>query len=336
MSKELPSPQSLIGLQEMFPDERACEEYLIALRWPEPGDFECPACGFSEAAYNEGRRMLQCPNCRTQTYLTAGSIMEKSHTPLKTWFYAAYLVTTLTPGISAVQLQHQLGLKRYETAFQLLHKLRSAMANPDREPLHGEVEVDETFIGGDVGRGHAAGGRSPEGKMIVVGAVERRFDKVGKRAGRPFYAGRVRMRVIADTKADSLIPFVQDHVEEGSVIITDVWGGYNKLADRGYQHEPLVEGSPKRGSAILPIIHLEFSNLKTWLQGTHHGRVEEQHLQSYLNEFCFRHNRRFWRFSSFQTILRYGMKTGPQTYEKLYSAEARGEGVHLSGYEEEL
>ena len=331
MSKTLPSPQSLIDLQELFQRESDCVAYLTGLRWPE--GFECPECGYPKAAYNEARRMLQCSNCRTQTYLTAGSILEKTHLPLKTWFYAAYIVTTLTPGISAVQLQHQLGLKRYETAFQILHKLRSAMANPDREPLHGEVEVDETFIGGDVAKEH--GGRSPEGKMIVVGAVERRFDKVSKRAGRPFYAGRVRMRVIPDTTADTLTKFVKDHIEEESIVITDGWGGYNRLAARGYQHEPIVEGAPKRGSAILPLIHLEFSNLKTWLQGTHHGRVEEQHLQAYLNEFCFRHNRRFWRFTAFQTILRYGMKTGPQTYETLYSADAQGQQIHLGGYREE-
>jgi transposase-like protein len=327
VTKMLPAPESLLDLQNLFPNERACEDYLIDLRWPE--GFECPQCGYPKAAYNVERRMLQCPNCRTQTYLTAGSIMERTHTPLKTWFYATYLVTTLTPGISATQLQHQLGLKRYETAFQILHKLRAAMVNPDREPLHGEVEVDETFIGGDAAKEH--GGRSPEGKMIVVGAVERRYDKKGKRAGRPFYAGRLRLRVIPDTTGATLVPFVQDHVDEGSVVITDGWGGYNRLTDRGYQHEAIVEGSAKRGSAILPIIHLEFSNLKTWLQGTHHGRVEEQHLQAYLNEFCFRHNRRFWRFTAFQTILRYGMKTGPQTYEALYSAEEQGQGVHLAG-----
>ncbi len=328
MSAALPSPESLIELQEMFPDEHTCENYLIALRWPD--GFECPECGYPEAAYNEDRRMLQCPNCRTQTYLTAGSIMEKTHTPLKTWFYAAYIVTTLTPGISATQLQIQLGLSRYETAFQILHKLRSAMVNPDREPLHGEVEVDETFIGGQVTKEHK--GRSPEGKMIVVGAVERRYDRKTARRGRHFYAGRLRMRVIPDTTARTLIGFVQDHVEEGSIVITDGLPSYKRLDEMGYEHEAIVEGSPARGSAVLPVIHLEFSNLKALLIGTHHGRVEEQHLQSYLNEFCFRHNRRFWRFTAFQTILRYGMKTGPQTYEKLYSAEGTGEGVHLSGW----
>jgi transposase-like protein len=164
--------------------------------------------------------------------------------------------------------------------------------------------------------------------MIVVGAVERRHDREARR-GRHFYAGRLRLRVISDTTATSLTAFVQDHIEEGSIILTDAHRGYARLEARGYQHEPTVEGSPQRGSAILPLIHLEFSNLKAWLIGTHHGRVEERHLQSYLNEFCFRHNRRFWRFSAFQTVLRYGMKTGPQTYEMLYSATGRGEEIHL-------
>jgi transposase-like protein len=316
----------------MFPDAAQCEDYLYALRWPD--GFVCPECKSTRDPYRiRDTRKLECSACGHHTYLTAGTILHKTHTPLSKWFLAAYLATTHTPGISATQLQKQIGVS-YETAFNLLHKLRSAMVDPNRSLLHGEVEIDETFIGGDAAKEH--GGRSPEGKMIVVGAVERRHFEDTERShkGRRFYAGRLRMRVIADTKGASLTEFVQDNVERASVVITDAWGGYNKLAAKGYQHEAIVEGAPKRGSAILPLIHLEFSNLKTWLQGTHHGRVEEQHLQAYLNEFCFRHNRRFWPFTAFQTVLRLGMHGAPLTYDKLYSAEELGREVHFAEYPE--
>lgn len=123
----IPVPQSLLEFTRMFPDEEACVQYLALLRWPT--GFVCEACA-SEAYWAPSKRAVKCPQCNTQTYLTAGTIMHRSHTPLQIWFYAAFLDTTLTPGISAVQLQQQLGLTRYETAFQMLHKIRSAMVNP--------------------------------------------------------------------------------------------------------------------------------------------------------------------------------------------------------------
>ena len=328
--KPLPSPDSLPGFMRMFPSEAECEDYLYNLRWPE--GFVCPECESTKEPYwINVQRKVECANCGAHTYLTAGTILHKTHTPLMKWFLAAYFVTTHTPGVSAVQLERQLGVSR-ETAFNLLHKLRSAMVNPDREPLHGEVEVDETYIGGRAEGGK--GGRSTDdNKTVVVGAVERRFRKDGTaKSGRRFYAGRLRMRAIEDASAQTLTTFVQDHIEEESIIHTDGWGGYNRLSQRGYQHEPMIEGDPRNAKRILPLIHLEFSNLKTWLQGTHHGRVEPQHLQAYLNEFCFRHNRRFWPFSAFQTVLRLGMKAPPLSYETLYSAEGHGESVHLGDW----
>jgi transposase-like protein len=331
--KQLPSPEFLPDFMRLFSTESSCEDYLYDLRWPD--GFVCPECESTKEPYwIDVQRKVECALCGKHVYLTADTIMHKTHTPLTQWFLASYLVTTHTPGISATQLQRQLGMSRYETAFQLLHKLRAAMVNPDREPLHGEIEVDETYVGGRAEGGR--GGRSTDdNKTVVVGAVERRFDKKGKRAGRPFYAGRLRMRAIPDATGDSLITFVQDHIEEASIILTDAWGGYRKLGARGYQHEPMIEGDPRNAKRILPLIHLEFSNLKTWLQGTHHGRVESQHLQAYLNEFCFRHNRRFWPFTAFQTVLRLGMKQEPQEYDALYDAGELGKNLHLGEFGDE-
>ena len=243
--------------------------------------------------------------------------MHGSHTPLLTWFYAAYLATTYTPGLSAVQFQRQLGLSRYETAFQILHKLRGAMVDPDRDQLRGVVEADETFVGGAAPG--QKGGRSIETKTAVVGAVEVRR----KRGEEGTYAGRLRLRAVGDTAGASLEPFIADHVARGTRVHTDGWGGYSGLLEMGYRHKPVVQ-------AELPIIHREFGNLKTWLKGTHHGRVERQHLQAYLNEFVFRHNRRFWPFSAFRRVLSLGLEAPVQAYRQLYDADEFGRDIHLA------
>ncbi len=132
--------------QERFPDDVACLEYLAASRWPE--GYRCPACGSERAWILERRHLWECTDCHRQTSVTAGTVMHGTRTPLRLWFWAAYLVATHTPGISAKQLQRQLGLSRYETAWLILQKLRRAMVAPEREPLCGEVEVDEGFLGG--------------------------------------------------------------------------------------------------------------------------------------------------------------------------------------------
>ena len=175
----LPFPQSLPEFQRLFPDDAACAEYLEKARW---GDgFVCPHCGAAGEPFRIATRpgVLVCRKCRRSTGLTVGTIMERSHTPLSTWFWAAYLVTSHTPGMSAVQFQRQLGLSRYETAFQILHKLRAGMVRPDQDRIGGRasehVEVDETWIGGRT-RGE---GRGVHHKVLVACAVEVRHRKPG-------------------------------------------------------------------------------------------------------------------------------------------------------------
>src|SRR3990170_4886107 len=139
-------PRSIMEFQERFPDEAACFDYLAASRWPD--GYGCPVCGSERAWVLERRHLWECAACHHQVSATAGTGMHKTRTPLRLWFWAAYLVATHTPGISAKQLQRQLGLSRYETAWLMLQKLRRAMVAPERAPLRGEVEVDEGFVGG--------------------------------------------------------------------------------------------------------------------------------------------------------------------------------------------
>jgi transposase-like protein len=233
--------------------------------------------------------------------------MHRSKQPLCTWLWATYLVVTDKRGISAVQLQKQLGINRYETAFNMLHKLRAAMVNPERDKLRGAVEVDETYVGG-VRPGKR--GRGAEGKALVVGAVEMRDDK----------PTRVRLRKISSASGSNLMKFVTENVESSTEVITDGSLAYEGLYENGYVHR--IQSTRMLGDDpddVLPHFHRAISNLKTWLLGTHHGRVSEKHLQAYLNEFAFRYNRRGNLQAAFQTLLGIAPKVEGPTYKGLYT-----------------
>ena len=321
---KLPFPKSLPEFQRLFPDDGACAAWLEKARWPD--GFACPHCGVVGDPFRFATRpgILMCRSCRRQTGLMVGTAMERSHMPLSVWFWAAYLVASQTTGMSAVQLQRQLGLSRYETAFGLLHKLRAAMVRPDQDRIGGQsgqhVEVDETWIGGRT-RGE---GRGKHHKTLVVAAVEVRHREPGtaqdhRRNGR--YAGRVRLAIGVDRSAGALGGFVQSAVEPGALIVTDDWTGYSGLAGRGYDHHAIAQcGDPEVSEEFLPIVHLVFSNLKAWLNGIHHG-VSAKHLQAYLNEFTFRFNRRFYPFNAFRSLLGIASDIEAPTFAELYSGQ---------------
>jgi len=322
--EDLPFPQSLPEFQRIFPDDSACVAYLEKIRWQ--GGFACPWCGVVGEPFRFEARpgVLRCRACRKDVGLMAGTVMERSHTPLSIWFWAAYLVASQTPGMSAVQFQRQLGLSRYETAFAILHKLRAGMVRPDRDKIGGRprehVEVDETWVGGRT-RGE---GRGVHHKVLASCAVEVRHRKPGtkldnRKDGR--YAGRVRLVVVPDRSANSLCGFVENAVAPGSLIVTDDWSGYAGLGKRGFEHHPIAEcADPEVIEDFLPISHLVFANLKTWINGIHHG-VSAKHLQAYLNEFTFRFNRRFHPFNAFRSLLGIAGGAAAPTYDELYSGE---------------
>jgi transposase-like protein len=316
-------PTTLPEFQKVFPDDDACAKYLERLRWPQ--GFSCPKCAAIGEPYRFAKRtsvVLRCRSCHANVSLTASTVMRASRMPLSVWFWGAYLVTTQTPGQSALQFQRQLGLSRYETAFQLLHKLRAGMVRPERDTIGSQypVEVDEAFVGGRT-KGQ---GRGVHHMATVIGAIEIRQNAVkenGEFPKRKSYAGRLRLRVIPNRESKTLTAFVRDSVANGATVRTDGWRGYDDLATMGYAHEPLViNGDPERTEAHLPMIHIAFSNLKTWLLGTHHG-VSHQHLQAYLNEFVFRFNRRFYPMTAFNSALGLVANATAPTYEMLYSGE---------------
>ena len=258
-------------------------------------------------------RRWRCVACRYQVSLTAGTILHNTKMPLAVWFWAAYLMTTDKRGISALLLQRQLGLRRYETAWMLLHKLRRAMVNVAREPLHGEVEIDDTWVGGP--QAGLRGSRQLKGRKaaIVVVAVENR-DGV---------SGRVRMAVIPNFKQATMIEFVKRHVSSGSTVVTDGLKGFEDVRAAGVTHVRRTQPRPgalrKGAVSVVPLADRAIGNLQQWLIGTYHG-VSKAQLQVYLDEFVFRHNRRRQPMAAFQTLLGLGTGRAPTPYRQIRGA----------------
>lgn len=320
------SPSSLAEFIRMFPTESECLAYLMKTRWP--SGFTCPRCNHPEGYTISGRNIVECSNskCRHQTSVTAGTVLHRTKQSLHTWFWAAYLFTNLTPSISAKQFQRQLGISRYETAFCMLHKLRAALVAPGRDKLHGEIEVDEGYIGG---KEKGCRGRGSVGKQIVVGAVELLRWKNTASGKERVRCGRVRLQIIPDVTSESLRSFVVLNIARGSQVTTDGLTSYSFLKESGYKHQRKPQSVD--GESLM-YFHRVFSNLKTWLKGTFHGNTCQKHLQAYLNEYAFRFNRRFVPSKGFNKALGLAMGSEAPTYDDLYAAGEYNSWSHRLGW----
>ena len=269
-------PTTILEFEKWFASDEACREYLFNLRWPD--GFRCPRCDHGKG-WALARGLYQCAACSVQSSVTAGTIFQDTHKPLRLWFRAMWYVTSQKTGVSALGLQRVLGLGSYETAWGWLHKLRRAMVRPGRDRLGGVVEVDETYIGGERPGKH---GRGAAGKSLVVVAAEEDGTRIG----------RIRLRRVPSSSGESLCGAVEECVEPGSLVHTDGLSSYNGLRALGYEHEVTGMGTAKVGEDPLPRVHRVASLLKRWMLGTHQGAIQPSHLDYYLDEFTFRFNRR--------------------------------------------
>jgi len=300
-------PRNFDEFNRFFIDEASCREYLFRVRWKQ--GYQCLRCGSRTSPWVTARGYLHCRRCESELSITAGTVFERTRSPLKTWFLAMWLVTSQKQGASASGLQRVLGVGSYQTVWTWLHKLRRAMVRPGRSPLRGWVEVDETYVGGT--EKGSKRGRGAEKKEIVAIAVELHPPKGW---------GRVRMRRIPDVSGASLMPFVADFVEPGSEIHTDGWSGYHELSKHGYSHNRTVlsdSGDPAH--VAMPGVHRISSLLRRWLLGTHQGSVSGKHLDYYLDEFTFRFNRRTSgsRGLLFYRLIEQAVATAPTLYRHL-------------------
>ena len=302
-------PTTLIDLQSRFPDEESCWRYLREVRWPQ--GFRCPRCKSAEHSYLEARRLFQCTGCRRQTSVTAGTVLHRTRTPLRKWFLAMFFFGRHKQSISALQLKADLGLGSYGTAWTMLHKLRAALRRRPHQLLKGDVEADETFVGGP--RSGGKRGRGAPNKTMVLVLVERREQS----------AGAATLQTIPDGSFDSLGPELRGAIEgKNATIWSDDWSGYLPLTRHGVKHRSQIQGAPERASKILPWAHIVASNLKAWLLGTFRG-VSRKHLQRYLDEFTYRFSRRGIADRLFFYVARRAMQGEPLTYHRL-TAESAG------------
>jgi transposase-like protein len=285
-----------------FPDDATCLEWLWTTRYAEDGETAyCTKCGtnrkFARYGTKQQRQSWTCTACGLHVHPTAGTIFHKSSTSLHLWFYAMYLMTSTRCGISAKQLERELGVT-YKTAWRMFHLIRNELMYQDDEPLSGEVEIDETYVGGK-----RRGPVSPQGKPKVRrGGYQRPGvggrPPVGHKTKRPVFGmvergGKVRAYHVDDVKRVTLLPHIVKHVVPESVVYTDEFNVYQSLGRNGYDHRTIRhnDGVYVSGDVHTQTIEGFWSLVKRGLSGTHH-MVSAKYLQGYLNEYAWRYNNR--------------------------------------------
>lgn len=269
-----------------FPTDEACLEFIRDTLYPE--GIECRNCGVVTKHHRlKNRKAYSCQECATHVYPLAGTIFEKSRTSLKSWFYAMYLIASTRCGISAKQLERELGVT-YKTAWRMYHQIRDLM-DENTAPFFGEVEMDETYIGG---RRHGDKRGLPgkdSHKVPVAGVVQ--------------CGGKVAALVTKDSKKQSLMPIVEAKVLPETMVYTDELKSYDALGEKGYRHQriPHAEKVYVMGNVHTKTIEGFWSLLKWGISGVYHS-VSEKHLQRYLNEYAFRYNHRDDDRPLFETV----------------------------------
>jgi len=295
--------QTLAKFERRFATEGACRAYLARLRWPT--GFCCPQCTTS-GSWTTTRCLLMCRRCGYQASVTAGTIFHRTRLPLQNWFKALWWMTDQKHRLSALGLQRLLGFGSYRTAWLWLQKLRRALVLPDWDRLGGQVEIDEIHMG----RVEAGSRQYLASKALV--AIAAQFDGKG--------IGRIRLRRIPNASPSQIVAFVKHVVEPGSIVITDGWKAYAGLKQEGFKHRPqLINAGSKPASALLPRVHRVAALLKRWLSGTHQGALSREQLDSYLDEFTSRFNRRTSRdrWKLFYKLVAQAVTVEPAPYSRL-------------------
>jgi len=282
--------QDAMNLKEFmdrFATENDCREHFFKLRWPE--GFKCPKCDHRGYSFIKYRNLYQCLACRHQASLTAGTVMHKSHTGLKEWFLGIYLFTQDKRGISAAQLSRTIGISYY-AAWLMLQKLREAMGSRDAEYyLDGIVEMDDVFFGASTENGKRGRGTDKTPAIVALSLDEE---------GHPEY---VKVQIVDAVNGASVADTAKMTVAAGSTVRTDGLSSYKVLSEEGYEQQS-EKFDAKNRPEHLHWLHVIVSNLKAFIAGTYHG-LDRKHLQRYVNEFCYRFNRRRFGNRIFHRLL---------------------------------
>jgi len=292
---------SWLDFQQQFSSEQACRDYLFKVRWP--NGFQCPMCGHCRAYELTRRHLFECTQCGYQASVTAGTIMHKTRTPLLVWFWAIYLVANDKRGTSAAQVSKQFGIS-YPTAWLMLHKIRKAMRDRDAQyMLAGIVEMDDTLIGAPTEGGKRGRGSDKTKAVASLSITEE---------GNPVY---LKMQVVEDLKASTLSEIARNTIVPKTIVSTDLFSSYNQLGKEDYTHIP-QEFNHRDDPGHLKWLHIVIGNAKTFIAGTYHG-LGSKHLQQYLDEYCYRFNRRQFKGQLFSRLLNACASACTVTYDQL-------------------
>jgi len=275
---------TLADFESEFPDDNVCLEWILSHRYP--NGVHCPICDKVTKHHKVAKRpCYECDNCGHQVYPTAGTIFHKSTTPLKVWFQVIYRMASTRCGISAKQIERETGVT-YKTAWRMFKQVRILLSE-NFWYLTGEVEVDETYIGG---KRSGKRGRGAEGKTKVVGAVQRK--------------GSVTTAIVPDVKRSTLTPFIEKNVSRKSILYTDEFQSYDHLTKLGYNHFRIQHGIGQyvRGSIHTNNIEGFWSLMKRGISGVYHA-VSPKYLQYYIDEYAFRYNHRRDEIPMFKLFL---------------------------------
>jgi transposase-like protein len=292
---------SLLEFQDRFNTEESCQQHLFQLKWSQ--GFVCPKCSHKEYYFVSTRRLYQCKQCRYQASLTANTVMHRTRTPLRIWFWMIYLLGQDKRGKSSLSLSKELNI-HYSKAWAMAHKIRTAMSERDAAyKLAGLVEVDESYFGGPKHGGKKGRGTAKAKALIEVSLT---------RTGKPKYA---KIQIVNTFERETIHKTIKSYVAQGSTLQTDGYQVYARVYQQGYARKAFVVKN-MTASDFQKWLHIIIGNAKTFIQGTYHG-LGEKHLQSYLDEFCYRFNRRFLEPQLFNRLLNSCLVAKPITYAEL-------------------
>lgn len=295
---------SLIDFITEFPDELSCKQKFKEYR--EEVGVICAKCEGTDHYWKKDREQYECKNCKTRTTLKSGTVMHKSKLPYRYWFITMHLLTSTKKSFSAKEIQRQLGHKRYAPIWHMVHKLRETMGKRDGEYiLAGRIELDEGYFSTEIPLEEKdkplKRGRGSQKKSKVLVMAESEMIESPKKGKKPRRVGYLKMKVIDDLKKETINKHVKELASSATEIDTDDSTSYVDLKDYIPKHNAQVIPKEKVGE-VLPWVHIAISNAKRQLINTFHD-IKPEFLQNYLDEFCYKFNRRYYGESLFNRLL---------------------------------
>jgi hypothetical protein len=304
---------NLLNFHKRFPDEETCRMYLKEKR--EKEGVVCKNCGGTKHYWFANMQIWKCANCYSRTSLRAGTIMEKSHLPVLIWFICIHLMTSTKKSFSALEMQRQLGLKRYEPVWYMMQKIRNSMGKRDKKyKLNGQIEVDDAFFeivdlpekdelgndkNDDIDSKRGRGSKRQKKVLVMVESTANTKQTNPHKKNR--IMGFAKMVTIDELNSVGINYEIKKGISASSVVITDGYRSYARLNEVVDNHIQMIV-EPKEAAKKLPWVHTVIANAKRLFVGIHHS-IGKDYLQNYLNEFCYKLNRRNFTVDLFDRMI---------------------------------